>query len=108
MAEDKTIKECTRSFSVEGREFTASYLLREEHGAGGERCVIRAVLRETGKAGSDKESSASVELIYLHPAVGRRIFDAITGAKDPVFPVHLPDIVRDQIAASSLIEVIEP
>jgi hypothetical protein len=108
MFEDKTIKECTRSFRVEGREFTASYLLREEPGAGGERCVIRAILRETDKTGRGKESSASVELVYLHPDLGMRIFEAIAGAKDPVFPVHLPDIVRDQIAASSLIEVVEP
>ncbi|HHX28947.1 MAG TPA: hypothetical protein GX716_08090 [Firmicutes bacterium] len=101
------IKEATRTFSMEGRQFTASYLLGEERDAEGQRCVIRAVLREAGNAGSHKESTASVQLIYLHPDIGRRIFEVIAGAEEPVFPVHLPDIVRDQIAATSLIEVTE-
>ena len=105
MVEDRIIRECTKSFEVEGREFTVKYVLCEEDSNGHKRFVIRAVLKETSNAGSGIESSASVELIYLHPEIGRRIFDTIAGAEDPVFPVHLEDIVRDQIAATSLIEV---
>ncbi|HHY44966.1 MAG TPA: hypothetical protein GX512_04560 [Firmicutes bacterium] len=105
MVEDRIIKECTKSFGVEGREFTVKYVFCEEDANGHKRFVIRAVLKEAGSTGLERESSASVELIYLHPEIGRRIFDTIAGAEDPVFPVHLGDIVRDQIAATSLMEV---
>ena len=108
MIEDRIIRECTKSFGAEGREFTVTYILSEEDTNGHKRFVIRAVLREASDTGSGIESSASVELIYLHPDIGRRIFETVAGAEDPVFPVHLGDIVRDQIAATSLIEVRQP
>ncbi|MGI6662210.1 MAG: hypothetical protein ACOX4B_01835 [Bacillota bacterium] len=105
MVEDRIIKECTKTFGVEDRYFTVKYVFCEEDVGRHKRFVIRAVLKEAGHAGSETESSASAELIYLHPEIGRRIFDTIAGAKDPVFPVHLEDIIRDQIAATSLMEV---
>ncbi|HHY75374.1 MAG TPA: hypothetical protein GX500_01165 [Firmicutes bacterium] len=105
MVEDRIIEECTRSFEVEGRNFTVKYFFCEEDAGGHSRFVIRAVLKESRDAGPETESRASVELTYIHPEVGRRIFDTLKRAEDPVFPVHLGDVVRDQIAATSLVEV---
>jgi len=94
------IKEATRTFSMEGRQFTASYLLGEERDAEGQRCVIRAVLREAGNAGSHKESTASVQLIYLHPDIGRRIFEVIADATHDVF-LSRPAVRRRALNATA-------
>lgn len=105
MPQNRILRECTRSFSREGREFTASYFLGEESDAEGKRCFIRAALRETNEEGTDIVTSTAVDLLYLRTDIGKRIFEVIAGAEDPVFPVHVPDIVRDQISATALIEV---
>lgn len=108
MPQDRIIRECTRSFSKEGREFTAIYLLAEGEEIEGKGYVIHASLRETRTDGAETESSAVVQLAYLSPDMGKQIFEMIAGADDPVFPVHVPEIIRDQIAATALIEVKQP
>lgn len=108
MPQERIIRECTRSFAREGREFTTSYLLGEHDGSQGKRFFIRAALKESGGRGAEKESSTVVDLVYLAPDIGRRIYELIAGAEDPVFPVHIPDIIRDQIAATALISTRQP
>lgn len=105
MPNDRIIRECTRSFAREGREFTATYLLGEGDDLQGKRFFIRAELKETADDGTVKESRADVDLVCLSPEIGRRIFETIASAEDPVFPVHVPDIVRDQLSATALMEV---
>ena len=67
--------------------------------------MIQASLRERSELGLDKETGCSVEMSRIQPEVMRKIFEAITSAEDPVFPVHIPEIVHDQLSPDELLVV---
>ncbi|MGI6643093.1 MAG: hypothetical protein ACOX3V_03725 [Bacillota bacterium] len=93
------LKEVTRSFSDEGREFTVVYQLGEKEGPYESKCFLRASLMEKDSSGFDKTTGCYIDFLYLDTRTSLRIFDAIAGAKAPVMPVHLPEIVRDKLSA---------
>ncbi len=109
--EINVIREVTRSFSEEGREFTVVYQLGTQRNHGlrlnpdESKCFIRASSVEKDCAGSDKTSGYNIDFLYLDPKTGLRLFDMIAGAESPVMPVHLPEIVRDELSAFRHYEV---
>ncbi len=102
MAESNLIKKSSRKYENEGREFTVTYELREHVGVQGSEHLIRVSLVEGDGNGDRKKTGCSVELTYLRPELGFRLFEIISGATEPVFPVHVSDIVRDQILGGNL------
>ncbi|HHW18336.1 MAG TPA: hypothetical protein GXX30_05490 [Firmicutes bacterium] len=92
-----TIKKSTRNFWKDGREFLVSYELKTHESSGTSGYLIRAHLKEKSPEGKEKETGSCVELLYLYQEVSERIFNLIANAEEPVFPIHLPDIVRDEI-----------
>lgn len=96
-----SVKRSTRSYCQDGREFVIHYEL-ETHTVQ-KTCLIRAHLEEIPADGQCAEtSSTSVEVLCPYRELGERLFDLINNAPDPVFPVHLPEIVRDQISRTLL------
>jgi len=92
------LKQSTRSVLKNGREFIIFYELGTQV-TSGKSVYIRARLKEKSPLGQEKAGSC-VELTYLYPEIGEKIFDLIANAQEPVFPVHLPEIVRDQLSAA--------
>lgn len=101
MAESSLIRKTSRRYEKEGREFTVTYELREHVGAQGSEHLIRVSLVESDGNGDRNKTGCSVELTYLRPELGFRLFEIISGAEEPVFPVHVSDIVRDQILGTN-------
>jgi len=102
---DTTIlKERVRTFSKEGREFVVSYQLGTRINRETACYLIRAYLKEKSARGQEKETGSFVELPYPYGQISERIFDLISNASDPVFPVHLPEIVRDELSATLILE----
>lgn len=98
------LKERTRRFSVEGREFIVHYQYVKEPQKDESDCVIRACLKVKADSGQEEETVTSIKLSYQCGKIGERIFDLIANAPDPVLPVHLPDIVRDEMSAALILE----
>jgi len=90
------VRESVRSLQREGREFVLHYTFTTEETEEGQRCRIQASLSEKVTGGAPR-SNCSVELPYLDLDAGRKLFEMIAGAEDPVFPVHVADIVRDHL-----------
>ncbi len=105
MSACRVLRESVRSVYRDGREFVLSYSLSVRDAQGGPECYIQASLRERGEQGAEKETGCSVDMSSLRPEATRRIFEVIAGAEDPVFPVHIPEIVRDQLSASGFVGV---
>lgn len=104
MPETRIICETKRSISLQERQYELTYTLgvcRDSNAT--EHFIISASLKSLGLAAEDPvEKSCTVDLLYVYPEVSKRIFDLIASAREPVFPVHVPEIVRDQIAATCL------
>lgn len=95
------VKKSTRNYCQDGREFVIHYEF--EASAVQETCLIRAHLEEIQPAGkSTHAASISVEVVCPYRELGERLFDLINNASDPVFPVHLPEILRDHISCTLL------
>jgi hypothetical protein len=99
------LRESVRSLSREGREFVLHYSLALQDCEEGQQCRIQALLNERTPAGADRETGCSVEVSLIQPETGKRIFEMIAGAEDPVFPVHVPEIERDQLSAARMVAV---
>jgi hypothetical protein len=98
------LRQSTRSVSRDGREFVLCYNLTVRDTEQGPECCIQASLKEKSERGTERETGCSVEMSSLKPEATRKIFEIIAGAEDPVFPVHVPEIVRDQLSASARVE----
>jgi hypothetical protein len=105
MSTCRVLRESVRAVSMDGREFVLSYSFAVRDTDEGPRCLIQASLRERSELGLDKETGCSVEMSRIQPEVMRKIFEAITSAEDPVFPVHVPEIVHDQLSPDELLVV---
>jgi len=105
MGECRLFRESVRSLRREGRDFVLRYSFTTEEKDGGQQCRIQASLTESGAPGADVAKGCSVEMSHVRPDTVRRIFEMIAGAEDPVFPVHVPEIVRDQLSAIQLVAV---
>ena len=103
MSMKSTDKEASRSFVGDGREFTLNYQLSSLTQEG--KRLITALSVEKSPTSKNSETSCSVQISNLSPETTLKLFLLITGAQDPVFPVHLPDIVRDQIHGMDFCEV---
>ncbi|HHY11639.1 MAG TPA: hypothetical protein GX529_03320 [Firmicutes bacterium] len=93
-------KESIRNYCQDGREFVIRYEF-ESH-TNPEAYLIRAHLKEIQTGGQYPETTSSVELLCPYRELGEKLFDLINNAPDPVFPIHLPEIVRDQISCTLL------
>ncbi len=91
------IKRTCRDYEKDGRKFTITYELQEREEPRGPAHLIRVSLVE--KEGPEEQivTGCNVELFYLRPEIGLKLNDIISGAKEPVFPVHVADIVRDKM-----------
>ncbi|HHY16719.1 MAG TPA: hypothetical protein GX524_01460 [Firmicutes bacterium] len=100
MSESAILKESTRDYCQDGRKFVVRYEFVSRKNP--EAYLIRALLKEKTADGQDLETTSSVELGYPYLKLGEQIFDLIKDAPNPVFPVHLYEIVRDQISRTLL------
>ena len=105
MGERRLSRESVRSVRREGRDFLLRYSFTTEEKDGGQQCRIQASLTENNAPGDDTTTGCSVEMSHVQPDMVKRIFEVIAGAEDPVFPVHVPEIVRDQLSAIRLVAV---
>ena len=107
MSINSTVREASRSYVEDGREFTLSYRLSSLIASDGreEKRSIAAFSVETSKASTRKESACSVQILNLCPETSLKLFLLIADAQSPVFPVHLPDIVTDHIHGLDFYEV---
>lgn len=105
MSRCHVLRESVRSLSRDGQEFVLSYALGVLETTDNSQCCIQASLKARDGLGRDSESGCTVAISHLQPELGRRIFELIAEAEDPVFPVHVPDIVRDQLSAAHLVSV---
>lgn len=96
-----TVKRTTRSCCHEGRKFVIRYELEPLPAC--EAYLIRASLEEMGSDGKGLHALPStVEVMCPYRNLGEKLFELISNTPDPVFPVHLPEILRDQIACTVL------
>ena len=104
MRKTELLKEHTRSFIRDGREFVINYQLekRDVSANCNQAYIIIATLTEKFPCGTTVESGTTVELMYMYPEITERIFDTVTNATEPVLPVHVPDIVRDELSTTLL------
>ncbi len=91
-------KESIRNYCQDGREFEIRYEL-ESH-TNPETFLIRAHLKEIHEDGKSTQTSSSIELLCPYPELSEKLFDFIRNASDPIFPIHLPEIVQDQISCT--------
>ncbi|MGI6621142.1 MAG: hypothetical protein ACOX35_06880 [Bacillota bacterium] len=95
------VRRSTRSCCHDGREFVIHYEL--ETLAAPEACLIRAYLEEISTDGQGVETpSTRVEVLCPYRELGEKLFDLISNTSEPVFPVHLPEIARDQLSSALL------
>lgn len=93
-------KKSVRKHCQDGREFMIHYEF-ESH-TNPESYSIRAHLKEIQEDGQHIETSSSIELLCPYPELGEKLFDLIENASEPVFPIHLQEIVQDQISCTLL------
>jgi len=105
MGERRVVRESVRTLEKEGRQFVIRYSLETQKVECGEQCLIQASVSETTASGPGSTTGYSVETSFVQPEAVRRIFEMIATAEDPVFPVHVPEIIRDQLAAMSMAAV---
>lgn len=105
MGECRLFRESVRSLRREGRDFVLRYSFTTEEKDGGQQCRIQASLTESNVPEPNVTRGCSVEMSHVLPDTARRIFEMIAGAEDPVFPVHVPEIVSDQLSAIRLVAV---
>ncbi len=105
MNECGVVRESVRSLTRDDREFVLRYSMTTRESREGPQCYIEASVCETAGKGSSTRSGCRVEMSHVHVDVVRRIFELIAGAEDPVFPVHVPEIVLDQLSAAALVAV---
>lgn len=107
--EEMVLKQLTRSFAEGSREFVFRYELavRLADDPVAKRYVFRAVVTERNSA-HPSEYRCEVEIPRGLENDRERLFDAIARAESPVFPVHVPDIVRDELAASDFGQGVTP
>lgn len=105
MKECHVVRESERSLERDGREFVIRYSFGTRQTGEGQQCCIEASLCERTETGAGTRTGCSVEMQHVHPDMVRGIFEMIAGAEDPVFPVHVPEIVRDQLAAAAMVAV---
>lgn len=106
MEREVLVKELTRSIKESSREFILRYELAVRDapdGSHNRRYIFRAKVTE---ATSECPSESGCELVLPATSEGKgeKLFDMIAGAESPVFPVHVPEIVRDELAATALDE----
>lgn len=104
MEREVLVKELTRSVKESSREFILRYELAVRDALDGphdRRYILRARVME---ATSECPSESGCELVLPASSEGKseKLFDMIAGAESPVFPVHVPDIVRDELAATAM------
>lgn len=106
------IKQVSRSFTEEGRDFTVTYQLGsktmgtyEKPNESYAKTFISASLVEKHNLDTCKETQCNLDFSHLDEKTGLHLFEKIAKAEDPVMPVHLPEIVRDQLSAFSFCEV---
>lgn len=97
--------ERTRSLQIEGRDLVLRYSYVTVDRDGGPMCRIDASLTERSGDGTGSTTSYRVEMSHVQPDAVKRIFEMIVMAEDPVFPVHVPEIVRDQLSAIRMVAV---
>lgn len=99
MSTSRVLLESVRSVSRDGREFVLFYSLAIRDTNRGPEPYIQASLKEKAGNGDHREAEYTVEMSLIEPEVMKRIFETIASARDPVFPVHVPEIVRDQLSS---------
>ena len=105
MGERRVVRESVRTLERDGRQFVIRYSLATQKVEDGEHCLIQASVSETSASASDSTTGYCVETSFVQPEAVRRIFDMIAEAEDPVFPVHVPEIIRDQLSVMSMVAV---
>jgi len=104
---DRILREHHRSVSADGRDFSLSYTLTLTESHEGQSCTIAVSLRERDRQGNERESSCTVELAHIRLEAASLLFEKISGPLEPLFPVHLPDVVRDLLSPDELMRVAE-
>lgn len=107
MSISNTVKEASRSLVEGEREFVLNYRLTSQRTDDGryEKHSITALSVEKSKASTGTKSACSVHIMNLSTETSRKLFELIAQAQSPVFPVHLPDILGDQIRGMTFYEV---
>jgi hypothetical protein len=93
----RIIKQHTRTVKCEDREFHLDYCLGESEQTS--QYYITALLKTKMESGLTDESTSSVTVPCRQ--FGEKMFHIISVVSDPVFPVHLPEVVRDQVVISA-------
>ena len=91
------LKESTKQYRHDGRTFLIRYRLESIQP---ESYLLRGYLKEELPEVNSPEAIYTVELEYPYRELGERLFDFIQNASDPLFPVHLQEIVHDQISCT--------
>ena len=107
MVTDRVLREHHRSVLADGRDFLLTYTLALSESEKGPFCSIAVLLRERDRQGNEREASCTVELTYIRLDAATLLFEKISGAFEPLFPAHLPDVVRDQLCPEELLRVVQ-
>ncbi len=100
MTKPAVSKENIRKHLQDGREFVLRYEFEPQ--ANPETYLIRAHLGEIQGENRRLEPTSFIELRCPYKDLSEKLYDFISDAREPVFPIHLPDIVRDQISCTLL------
>gem|GEM_PF-653351 len=94
------IQRMTREHFQDGRHFLIDYEFCSNDDP--KICSIKATLMEKSEDDVAYERVSCVEISHLNYQLIERIFCHIENAADPVFPVHIPDIIKDAAAETIL------
>ncbi len=96
-------KECTRKYCKDGREFIIHYEFVPF--VDSDTYLIKAQLEELQTGDKCTTAVSCIELVCPYPELSQKLFDFINDAQEPIFPVHLPEIIHDQISCTLLSEL---
>lgn len=86
----------TRTLDDGDQKYNLNYCLLEDETP--KQLYITASLKMTCENGSIHESKSNVPVPCRE--FGEHLFALLSNAQDPVFPIHMPEIVRDQAIVS--------
>lgn len=80
-----------RTFEHDRRAYRITYTMDENE----DTCIISVCLSTLEEGLGEAPTTSAVSIIGLTAAQRHALFEMISGAKEPLFPVHLYDVVRD-------------
>lgn len=86
----------TRTVDDGDQKYNLDYCLLEDGSP--EKLYITASLKMISQNGSTHQSVSNVTVPCMK--FGERLFTIISRAENPVFPIHMPEIVRDEALIS--------